>query len=247
MKLTKKYTFKKKTNSSKPVVKSLVTQVAKIKKQLKQGTEIQHLYGSYSTTVAADYYALNLCNYNALVGCFGSSGNDYNFVNKWKSNYFLIDLMLNANNEPNDVNMSLYIVSLKDSASRLYDKASGVLTLASVNDYIMNTASSLAQTLVNPKEFNVHWSKKLIIGNNNIAGFAPTGTGDDTVKNTYRKLIKIRTGHMVYNPISDVKSLTCDQDPSKQYYLLVFNDNIATDVESPSINVTLMHSITVAV
>lgn len=115
-KTVKKYVPKKK---AKTTVKDLSKKVTKLAKQLKEGTEIQHLYGSYISTIATDYYALNLCNYVNLVGCFGSTGNDYNFVNKWKSNYFVLDLLLYSASEPANVTVSAYIVSLKDSAGTL--------------------------------------------------------------------------------------------------------------------------------
>lgn len=244
--------------SKKPVkkvnIKAKNTNVVKLQKEInaitkamKKTYETHHLYGSFTNGgVSLPYAFVNLSNWNTLAPCYGTVASDYNLLNRFFSKKFELDMYFVYSNEPNNTTMSLYIVSLKKDTN-VYNKSTGGLSLTLNADYIDNIAfSGYSQALLNPKVFNIHWKKRIILGNNNVAIGAPTGTGAGDVKNAYRVYAKVNTKKMITNPEGNVQALTCSQDPTHQYYLLVMNDNIGTDLEYPGYNILLHHEIETA-
>lgn len=233
---------------SNTAVVKLQKQINKINKALKTTYETMYLYGNFSnTTVSTDYAYQNLCNYSTLAPCFGTAGNDYNFVNQFMARKLELDVAITAGSEPNNIYMTVYLVTLKSAATSLYSKTTGVLTLASPANYVTNAVAGISQAMINPKDFNIHYKRRIVIGNNAQAIGAPSGAGNDFVQGTWRKKINVTMKQMVKNPDGNVVSLTCNQEASKQWYLLVFNDNNTVDLEYPYLYINAVWTIDVPV
>lgn len=225
---------------------SLTTKVARIQKQLKVGYTKQFLYGNYDSgsSLAYPYYAVNLMNLNTLAPCFGTAASDYNNLNKFRHKSMKLDMYLSMDDEMSNVILTCFVVSLHKNTA-LYTRGTGALTLTSGVDYINNAlvASDYAQTWINPKQFKIHWAKRLILGNNGVAANGPSGTGNTAVRNSYRKILKIKTDTMITNPDGNVIDLYANPNASQQYYLIVFNNNSTLDFEYPFLHMNVLHEI----
>jgi len=234
----KKYTKKstKRTKSTK--VDKLEKKVMSLVKLNKVAVQKQFLNASGNISLAAPANFINLLNYPACVSIFGTSGVDYTTTNKWIHKKSKMDFVFSASNETANIDINMYVVSLKDEANHAYDKTTGSLTLVSGQDYVINIASNNAgQTVLNPKVFNTHYQKRIIIGNNNVAITEQT---QYTRRRVYHTLNMNKT---IINPIGNVSSLVASQDPSKQYYVLFFNNNSNIDSEAPTVEYNITHEL----
>lgn len=227
------------------VVNKLAKKVNRIAKAVKEGVETVYLNANGSNTLSTNFLGINLCDWSTQSPVFDDDPTEsaYARCNKftWKS--MKLDLIYDCNNEYENVDLTTFIVSVKDEASKIYDKATGVLTLTSGLDYKRNSATSNSgQVYLNPKVFNIHYVKRSIIGNNSQN---PTTAGNSTEMKYIRRriAIKLKVNKICKNPYGDIDLLTCNPDPSKQYYLLVFNNNLATDLQYPLLDWNLLNTI----
>lgn len=241
---------KKKVSIAKPntnVVK-LQKQVNKITKSLTSTYENHYMYGNFSNAVVTgDYAYQNLCNYATLAPCFGTVGNDYNFVNKFKAKELQMDIVLTNGNEMDLMFCTYYIVTLKNEATSLYDKNTGAITLSKPANYVTNGIAGYSQALLNPKDFTIHYSKQVTLGNNSVAAMGATGAGNDDLKGIYRKHLSFKVNQVGRNPDGNMVGLACNQEASKQWYILFFNDNSGVDLTYPVMDINIVWKIEVAV
>lgn len=250
-----RYTTKKRTTKYNPpslVAKKAsqaLARVNKIKKELKDTYEIQHLqYRINKTNLAEPYVAFNLCNYNTMRSIFGTSGGDYSGCNKWKLLSMDLDLIFDQNSEAADVDFSMYLVTLKKSAVAYYNSTTGALnTLTAGVDYSDNdSATNNGTATLNPFLFTVHKKARFAIGNNNVAGLAGTGIAGTTyVANRKRFNWHIKINKEMRNPAGNMSTLQASQDPTSQYYLIVFNNNASGDFENPNVEINAINKIKV--
>jgi len=57
-----------------------------------------------------------------------------------------------------------------------------------------------------------------------------------------RFTIKARPNQVISNVRGDWKVLPCSQDPSKQYYFLIFSDNSAVDLQNPAFTYNIVRT-----
>lgn len=239
---------KRKYGAKKGLLTKMVKDIKTLKKNVRVAYTKHYLYGSFTSTEAGftfPYWAQNLCNFNTLAPCFGTNETDINGNSHWKWDKMELDLIISANTEKDNMYLTCHVVSLKKD-SNLYSKTSGNLfTLTNVVNYINNGISGLSQTSINPDDFTIHYTKRIILGNNSIAGYAPTGTGAGNVKNVVRKKITIYPNTVIKNPDGNVRALTCNQSEAQQYFLIIFNDNSNVDIETPLASLNVLHTIRV--
>lgn len=236
----------RRARAAKSLVK-LTKDVGTIKKKLKETYETHYIQNrGASTSFSADYLAINMLDYVTCRFLFGATASDVATCNHWKHINMKGDFIFTPNNEMSNVDLSVFVVTLKDEASALYDKSTGALTLTEGLHYAINDLQTDAgQTYLNPKCFNIHLTKRWIIGNNNIASNGPTGTGNTSVTGVKRRALTIKCNQMQYNPAGNVQSLKVSQDPSKQWYMLIFNNNSSADFEFPQVYYNIIHKIDV--
>lgn len=192
-------------------------------------------YGESNRTIVSNYEVIPLCNFSALNPIFGTSGND-GYDNKIIHQSFGIDMYLQANTESDLVRMTIFLVSLKDAIGSAFNPSTGALTLTNGDHY----AQVDGQSFLNKKAFNIHKVKRLQFTNH---GSALTNSTAQTQKGTdCRMYWKWSPRSMVTNPTGDWRSLSSALDPSKQYYLLIMNDNSSLDLENPTITYARVHT-----
>jgi len=176
-----------------------------------------------------------LTQYSSWGNIFGSEANDGQ-ANKMTHKSFGIDMYFNSQSESDAINFTVMIVSLKDNFSG-FNNSTGNITLSNNLDY--HTQDALA--MVNKKNFNIHFVKRFTLGNNGV------GLGSSTAQTQYgtdrRFYTRIRCNKTVVNAHGDWKSLGCSQDPSDNYYLLVFNDNEILDATYPRVRFNVVHTV----
>lgn len=238
----KKVYRKKTTKKGVGTLGKLIKKVNKIGKLAKAGVQTIFTQSDVASGLVAPYSVLNLSQYSAFAPIFGSDPTDYQKVNKWLHKSQTIDMSLNASNEMANIELSMYIVTLKDEANKIYNKTTGALTLVAGQDYVMSGANFI-QTILNPKVFNVKWKKHLLIGNNNTALINSSGVGPRMYKRFHKKFM---VNSHIKNLYGNVFDLTCSQDPSKQRFLIIFNDNSALDLEHPVIVFNMVNELQVS-
>jgi len=217
-----------------------VTTLAKAVKSLQYAVNTRKVMLNYG--VKKDYTFLTgnvdqfpLTQYSGWTGIFGSEANDGQ-ANKMIHKSMGIDMYFNSQSESDAINFTVMIVSLKDNFSG-FNNVSGNISLINNLDY--HTQDALA--MVNKKNFNIHFVKRFTLGNNGV------GLGSSTAQTQFgtdrRFYTKIRCNKSVVNAHGDWKSLGCSQDPSDNYYLLVFNDNEILDATYPRVRFNVVHTV----
>lgn len=239
-----KKSYKKRAPKKTSVV-ALSKAVSKIKRKLAQTYETMFLQNRGIVFPVQDYTSINVMNYNNCRSIFGTSGNDYAVCNKWRHKSTKMDFLITLGDETTNIDYSFFLVSIKDSASASYDKSTGAIVLTEGLHYAVNenvTPDNPGQTFINPKVFNIHKMKRFTIGNNNEPVGTSTATGPTSLK---RFGWKLKIDKIISNPIGNVSALNVSQDPSSQYYVLLFNNNVAADSEENNVQFNMVHTIEV--
>ena len=239
----KKVLSKSKLNSmAKGGKPSQITVLAKAVKALQNKNKQESVYlnfgDQFDTTLSSDVNIFPLSRFTAWNPIFGSSANDV-LGNKTIHKSFGLDMYLNSNNETDTIQFTIFLVSLKDNIrGGAFNASSGALSLTSGTDYYIQNGLAM----LNKASFNIHHVKRCVLGNNGV------GLGSSTAQNQYgtdrRYYIKQRCNKVIQTAGSgDWKTLSCSQDPSDNYYLLIFNDNGILDAENPRVRINTVHTV----
>jgi hypothetical protein len=242
----KRYQRKRKSTVAK-MAKGKTTSIqalAKSVRTLQLANKKQHQYQNYrvsdsSVLVVQPYNYFNLSNFSAMTPIFGADGDDDNNY-KAIHHSFGMDCHLTlenpVNNEENTIGMTIFLVSLKDDIGDAFNPASGALSLTSGEHYV----STNGLTLLNKKCFNIHKIMRKTL--TNFGGALQTAGAKSQGGADVRFYIKHSPRATITNVKGDWKVLQSAQDPSKQYYLLIFNDNSTLDGESPTFQYNQVHT-----
>lgn len=232
--------------------RALTYKVNQLTRRMANTSEVHYCSrSSTGGTIATPYASINLCRYDQLFNAvggngplFGSNALDFDHVNKILHHSFTLQYKIDIANEPQNIDYTVVCISLKKKAHGLYDETTGSLSITDGPHYRLVGG----MCMLNKQLFNIHYYKRMTMGNGNIAlATAINGVGDQTgnkvVLNGY---VKIKPRKYITNPgvigtTGDIDTLTCDLDPTGQYYFLVFNNNISTDLQSPTIDFNEVH------
>lgn len=235
------------TKKKPSAITTLANQVKSIKKSLKAETEYIQ-YGNHISTgvIQSPAYQINMQDFQNMQRIFGTTSDD-DTDNKICRRSFGIDMYVtaeSANNEEETVHYTAFLVSLRDDANdlSLWNPATGNLNLINGTHYYDNgglTAGALV--LLNKKYFKIHKTKRFTLTNNGTALANPsaqTQYGTDC-----RWYWKMSTGNQTIQnaggvPGGNWKDMRTIPDPSKNYYVLLFNDNSLADLEFPELQYT---------
>lgn len=228
-------------------VVKLQRQVSTIRRSLyKKAINCQYISGT-NMSLGADFGQFNLTQYASWSPCFGVSvvdGTD----NKAYYKNCTIDCRLTLQNsglytsETDTVDYTVFLVSLRDEASNVWNQSNGTLTLSSGRDYTDGAVAGMMVRL-NPKMFKIHRMKRITTTNFSTGlGF---GTAAGPLKPIVKWTWKINPRRSITNPIGDWSALAIDRDPSKNYYVLAFNNNSLADGEAPVFSVYGLHTVQV--
>jgi len=230
------------TRSKNPSNKQLVKAVKALEYKVNQKQVFLNYQQSFSTGVTADCTVFKLSNFSNWSAIFGSDANDGN-GNAIIHKGFGLDMYLsleNTLNEPDTTMFTIFLVSLKDeynSNSNNFNNVTGDITIAPGFHYAVNGGL----VMLNKKVFNIHAIKRRVLTNHGTALTAPsaqTQGGTD-----FRCYIKHRVNKKIVAPYGDWKSLACPGDPSKNYFLMVFNDNSSLDLQNPLMKINVVHTV----
>lgn len=193
--------------------------------------------------VSANITGLHLTSPANQQPCFGST-----VVDAQKSSARLtsitMECILDMSNEHDNINYTIFLVSLKDTMTRSWNPSTAVLNLAQDDHYIFQEG----MCLLNQSYFTIHKVKKLATGNYGmnpgffqVAGSVFPGPPSD-IKGRHRWTWKISPRTIMKSTTGDWNDLVCPADPSKNIYILVANDNSLVDIQNPTIKVNSLHS-----
>lgn len=219
---------------------TLARAVRKLQKQVNKDHQILHYGQNFSTGVTADYTAIKLCNFVNWNDIFGQQGGNDDVDNTIYHQNMLIDMYLtleNTVNEPDTTQFSIFIVSLKDAIGNSYNNVTGDITLQPNYHYYINGGL----VILNKQVMKIHYAHRCVLSNHGQAlsiSSAQTQAGTD-----WRKYISMKMPNKkIHSPYQDWKTINCPPDPSDNYYLLIFNDNSAIDLQNPKIQVSTVHT-----
>jgi hypothetical protein len=222
---------------------SQIQTLAKAVKTLQLKDKVQHQYLNYGqaedrVNVIKDYLALNMCNFSVAAPIFGTDADDDNNY-KIVHQSFIMDCYLsleNVINEPDTTTFTMFLVSLRDDIGTAFNTSTGGLTLTDTVHYYNQSG----QVLLNKKCFKIHKAMRRVLTNHGTALANPSAQsqyGTDC-----RFTIKASPRQVITNVRGDWKVLPCAQDPSKQYYFLIFSDNSAVDLQSPAFTYNIVRT-----
>lgn len=219
--------------------KSLSSKVNKLAKQMRvmkrdTSSVVQKLIYGQSTTsnsVSGDYvveYLTKMSTWNRL---FGTAADDETGRSALLKS-ITIDNYISLQNfgvvygsETATIKFTYFVVSLKDRGNALFNESTGDLnTLVNGQHYVKNGG----QVLLNRQYFNIHAYKPFTLSN------MGTAYSNTLYKLDKRFIVKLRPKKMITNPNGNWKALNCPQDPSQNYFQLLFNDNSLLDLAAPS-------------
>lgn len=228
---------------------ALARRVAALARQVRKIPQTYHLgYALQTQEMSADYVAVNLCNYTptqtTLGGVngtttnpgasllFGTQADDLE-SNRIIDQSLSCQLKISANTETDNITYTCYLVSLKDAMNQrqVFNPDTGALDLVPNVHYWVSSlaAGTLGMVQLNPKCFNIKRRWKFTIGNNGQALTIASAVGGIASQKTIYFNVPMR--QTITNIAGDVYgNMATARDPSKQYYLLMFNDDRALDV-----------------
>lgn len=237
------------------------TSLSKLSKQVRALTRKEkrnHQYLNYSQkgvflTTSEPYQSVNLCDYltmttgGAIFGADGADDDGNQMIHKGMGIHCYVDLEnINGVNEEGTIQFSAFLVSLKDCANNgtTFNPASGALTLVENVDYMRNYVGAFGKGgmfLLNKKKFTIHKKKFFTLSNREQSlGISASYTRMGTNCQWYWKL---KPQSYIKNPAGNWSSLQSALDPSKQYYLILFNNNELLDGEAPQWQYSAIHTI----
>lgn len=224
----------------KTAIQKLAGAVARLQKKNRSDAEyLNFQYGVEPTGMESPAYIYPLNFYSGMTPIFGVSADDLaanKIIHKTAGVDMRVTLENPVNNEENTVGFTAFLVSLKDDIGSVFNPTTGAITLTqNVTHYI-----NQGMALLNKKMFNIHRVKRFTLtnhGENLNYSSAQTQYGTDM-----RWYWKVAINKTIQNPQGNWKSLGSALDPSKNYYIIVFNDNSVIDLESPTVAITAVHT-----
>ena len=231
----------------KSLAKPKQTQIATLAKavtKLQKATKLQHQYQNYTVSesnvlINSPYNSFNICNFAGMTPIFGADADDDNNQKAVHHSYGMdcyLTLENPVSNEENTIGFTIFLVSLKDDIGDAFNPATGALTLTSALHYYQQNGLCM----LNKKCFNI-----LKVMRKTLTNFG-TSLGTAAAQSQHgvdcRFYIKQSPRSVITNVKGDWKQLSSGVDPSKQHYLLIFNDNSSLDGEYPTLTYNRVHT-----
>lgn len=221
---------KRRYRTTKRGYKRLAKKVAKVTKRIMPLVNRCYMQwaGAVQSSLVSDYAALNICQLNNYAYVFGTSTDDFN-MRSIRIKSFKICNYVNLSNEEETIGFTYFIVSLKKRGTSLFNVSTGsLLGLTSGTHY---AKSSAGMVMLNKEFFRIHAYKKFTL--TNWGAQLNTGAAQSQYGADRRWSNKIHCNMVVTSPAGNALGMPSPQDPSQNYYLLMFNDNSGIDAEYP--------------
>jgi len=253
------------------VAKPTGSNVAKLQKQIDRLSRAvrkvpqKHVltYRLTDRSTERDYLAINLSNYttgsstvSTATGfttnppaalTFGTTADDLE-TNRIYDASIGVQMKFSCRNETDNINYSVFLVSLKDQSNDgvMFDPVTGALDLTPNVHYVQSPSSTgaLGMVMLNKKCFNIHRKYFFTIGNNGAALTQASARGQ--VMSERKFYFRHKLGHLLTNPSGNVwQQMQTARDPSKQLYLLIFNDDQFLDLQSQRFDMNMVRTVSV--
>lgn len=171
------------------------------------------------------------------VPVWGSDTGDFNGANKAYLNKVTVKLAIRQNTEPDLINYTVYLVSLKDEMNdpAHFNSFTGALTLTNGVHYTQWGSQRAQQTMLSTRAFNIHKTVRTYTGNYGVGNTTPPLRNIDMSFIPKKKLYENPLGNIFGN-----SQYATPKDPSQCYYILIFNDNATGDGQSPHADVAML-------
>ena len=138
-----------------------------------------------------------------------------------------MDFLVQPYTESSVIDMTMFIVSLQpDVAKKVHIETSLMTSLTTAVDYVATASPSFA--MVNKGRFKVHYVKRLQTFENYTDGSPQT-------RGFHRGYIKRRLNDKIINETGNWVAVDDTEVPlTARYFVLLFNNNSAVDVQYPS-------------
>lgn len=203
---------------SKPAVRTM------IKKALAPHTQTIRLFSPIpSTNISESFNGFQLNPIQNATRIFGTDSNDMH-ANQAKHVRMDVDFVIRRGSEHDGVQLTVYIVSPHNNCrDDLFDSNTGSLSLIANRDYSITGGIAF----VNPQTLKIHKRWKI--------GFPPGAQGEVVYPMEKRKSFSFRPNNLIKNKGGDFSTLRCPYKPTHNYFMLIFNNNSAVDIEFPNI------------
>jgi len=242
------YPKKKRIVNAKSAITDLYKKTKKIQKELTK--KRQYIYTvnnsqSITTNISSPYTIQKLCKFSDDTAIFGTDPNDLlgsKVLLKSMTLKINVDLENLSETEEETTRVEMFIVSLKDNANDIFNPSNGDIALTSNIHYWQFGPTGVVNggyAYLNKKYFNIHHHKRFQLTNYG-ASMANSGAQNENGSNWHYDC-KLKMNHVISANMSNVadqswKTLVCPRDPSQNYYIIWFNDNLTVDGESPRVN-----------
>lgn len=221
-------------------VQALAKAVRRLQRHNKSQPEyLNYVQGATQANISSPFHVINLCDYTSMTPMFGSDANDDD-QNKVIHKSFGIDGYISLenliNNEEDSITITQFLVSLRDHIGPAFNTSTGALSLTNQIHYY----SQDGLVMLNKKCFRIHKVIRRVLSNHGTSLSNPSA--QNQYGTDYRFYMKWSPNSSIQNPTGDWKALSCALDPSKQYYLLTFNNNSVADLESPAFTYNVVHT-----
>lgn len=210
----------------------LTKQINSIARKVEQGFQKIYYKRTFEMFPSTPYTWTQINYLSSFTPVFGTFQSD-EASNKAYLKAMKIDINLRPNQEPDPVDYSVFIVSLKNNTPKnTYDRNTDTLMLTPDDDYISGVGGTTQGVWLNPKLFNIHMSRR--VRTESFPGNQPL-VQTRNHRMTFRKYFKTE----VYsNPEGNF--LLSEIANSKRYFLLCFNNNSALDLTYPALDMTAL-------
>lgn len=244
----KKRVGRKKLYRRRRTTRSIVSRVKRLERVNRRKTQTHIVQMRPSQNLVSDYNSINLSNWSPVSGyqpMFGTVEDDLKDANSFYHKSMGIDMYYYLNNETENITYTVFLVSLKDQIGSAFNPSTGALSLTADVHYVKNTSAAGYGGLVmlNKGCFNIHKIARFTLGNNGQV--ASTSSGKLQYGVDRRMYWKWKPRCLVRNPIGNVRGQLSSVDPSKCYYLLIFNDNSVLDAQAQSVQINVVSTIEV--
>lgn len=235
--------YRKTVKPYRQAVPALARTVQKLKRKVLAGDEVAQYSSEISSAIGNlagnNQFIYPISQFSRWNRTFGADATDeQNNQMLWRKTN--IDMEFDNNGERNNIDYTMYIVSLtKMGQLELLNAASGTLNTPLVNGVHYQVNGTYGQAFLNRKYFNVVRCKRFVTGIYSGLTTEPQGLR----KRFYFKFSHNKgRGFLVKNPSGDWKAKACPQIAGHNMFVIVFNNDSTTDT-AVQLRANILHTI----
>ena len=223
---------------------SIAQRLRKLERSIKPLQPIHFMRQGFSATLSSTGSLVPLTRYDNLTPVFGNAPEP-----KESARHVSVgmDVRFDMANEVDPVRYTVFIVSLKDIISPAWNSTTGNVTLIADEHYSLVDGMAM----LNKEYFNIHKIKRFSTGNDGYSvnanfpnlGFVNNVPGEQGMRRQHRFYMKQKINKIVKDAGGSWVSLQTNPDPSRNFYMIIFNNNSALDLQNPTFEFHGIHTL----